>query len=359
MNTQLLKQHINAYKKWYKTNRTKADLDHQQHSQLAGDTRTFTRDRLLNMSEDDLYQYIAPLWAMVMWGNKHYQVDNIIEANGMPLLRQQFASLIWGDTSIDKRWDEFRKNVKLVGPAIMSELLCKAHPDKYLIWNKKTYNAFRLLEIPNLPRYDARLNGKTYHYLSGKGQEMLQILNNEQCPGIHDMLTLNAFIWHELRIDPDTSIAQEKPEELLPKSPKDAEFIHNDIRDKLADIGRWLGFYAEVEKKVAAGAIVDTIWEVTIGNMGRVIYLFEVQTSGSIDSLILNLMKARNNKAVQGIVAVTDSKQIEKIKREVGELKELKGELKFWDYTEVLKVHESLQFTNECINNLKLVPISF
>ena len=100
----------------------------------------------------------------------------------------------------------------------------------------------------------------------------------------------------------------------------------------------------------------DTTWEVTIGNMGRVIYVFEVQTSGSVDSLILNLMKAKNNKAVQGIVAVTDQKQIEKIKKEIATLP-IKGEVKFWDYTEVLKVHESLQYVNETINNLGLVPI--
>ncbi len=170
------------------------------------------------------------------------------------------------------------------------------------------------------------------------------------------MLSLNAFIWQELQEAPELPLAEEKTEELLPRNNKEAQFIHNDIRDKLAEIGRWLGFSAEVEKKVAAGAVVDTIWEVTIGNMGRVIYVFEVQTSGSIDSLILNLMKARNNKAVQGVVAVTDQKQIEKIKKEVSELKEFNGELKYWDYTEVLKIHESLQFVNESINNLGLVP---
>ena len=77
--------------------------------------------------------------------------------------------------------------------------------------------------------------------------------------------------------------------------------------------------------------------------------------SGSIDSLILNLMKAKNNKAVQGIVAVTDQKQIEQIKKEIESLP-IKDEVKFWDYTEVLKIHEALQFVNESINRLGLVP---
>ncbi|GHT63604.1 hypothetical protein AGMMS50239_19850 [Bacteroidia bacterium] len=177
-----------------------------------------------------------------------------------------------------------------------------------------------------------------------------------------DLLAVDYFIWQELQVQSNLSkltigsISSDSVDAIEKVSPKDKEFIHNDIRDKLAEIGRWLGFNTDIEKKVAAGAIVDTVWEVIIGNMGRVIYAFEVQTSGSIDSLILNLMKVKNNKAVQGIIAVTDQKQIEKIKKEIGDLREFNGELKFWDYTGVLKVHESLQYVNESINNLGLVP---
>ena len=93
--------------------------------------------------------------------------------------------------------------------------------------------------------------------------------------------------------------------------------------------------------------------------MGRVIYVFEVQTKGSIDSLILNLLKSLNNSAVQGVVAVSDKKQIEIIKRHVSDVKDLRDKLKYWDYEEVLNVHESLQYVNESINNLKLVPEGF
>ena len=53
---------------------------------------------------------------------------------------------------------------------------------------------------------------------------------------------------------------------------------------------------------------IDVVWEVTIGNIRWVIYIFEVQTLGSVDHLILNLMKAKNDKAVQGVVVVTDHK---------------------------------------------------
>ena len=33
-------------------------------------------------------------------------------------------------------------------------------------------------------------------------------------------------------------------------------------------------------------------------------------------------------------------------------------DIKYWDYTEVLEVHEALQKANESINKLGLVPVS-
>lgn len=138
-----------------------------------------------------------------------------------------------------------------------------------------------------------------------------------------------------------------------------SNFIHNEVRDKLADIGRWLGFMSHVEIKVAEGSKVDTVWEATIGNMGRVIYVFEVQTKGSTDSLILNLLKSLNNPAVQGVVAVSDAGQLEKIKKYAANVGDLSKKLRYWDYSEVLQIHEALAAVNESINRLGLVPESY
>lgn len=112
-------------------------------------------------------------------------------------------------------------------------------------------------------------------------------------------------------------------------SSRASEFIHNEIRDKLAEIGEWLGFSTSVETKVADGSKVDAIWESTIGNMGTVIYVFEVQTKGSIDSAILNLLKSLSNPAVQGVVAVSDGQQLEKIKKHAAGVSGLSGKLKY------------------------------
>lgn len=69
--------------------------------------------------------------------------------------------------------------------------------------------------------------------------------------------------------------------------------LHDEIKEKLVAIGELLGFDSRSEVKIATGAVVDAIWEAKIGNMGKAIYVFEVQSKGSIDSLILNLKKLK------------------------------------------------------------------
>jgi hypothetical protein len=180
-----------------------------------------------------------------------------------------------------------------------------------------------------------------------------------------NLLTADYFLWEELQVEENLSQIH-KPKvaapAAVPVEKVDAltsAFIHDEVRDKLVDIGRWLGLQADKERKIADGAKVDAIWEVTIGNMGRVIYVFEVQTKGSIDSLILNLLKSLNNPAVQGVVAVSDATQIEKIKAEAAGVAGLNDKLKYWNYTQVLEVHEALESVNEAINSLGLVPQAF
>jgi hypothetical protein len=94
--------------------------------------------------------------------------------------------------------------------------------------------------------------------------------------------------------------------------------------------------------------------------MGRhSMYVFEVQTKGSIESLLVNLLKSLNNPAVQGVVAVSDKTQLARIEQEPVGVHGLKGKLRMWDYEEVLKVHEAIESVNRTINSLGLVPQSF
>lgn len=355
MNEKLYSTALSSYKKWADNNKAEVISDSNERHKMCNEMQSYTKERLQNLTEEEFFNLIAPLWAMSMWGNKKYYLDNVIESNGMALIRKQLANLFYGKATIESRWDEFRENIKGLGPAIISELLNKFNSDEYILWNKKSLTGFIALGIPKVPKYNSALDGKKYAYLSKVGRELVDLAKKQGVSEIEDLLALDYFIWKDLQIEPvemETPI-EENPEK---ETEKQKAFVHNDVRDRIRDIGSFLGFRAEVEKKVADGAVVDAIWEVSVGNMGRITYVFEVQTSGSIDSLLLNLMKAKNNPSVQGIVAVSDAKQLEKIKKEASSLKGIRDELKFWDYNDVLKVFDALSNAYESINSLGLVP---
>ena len=364
MNIDLLRKHIGRYTQNLAKNPEKQAEDLAERKERMDFYQSWTKERILSMSEEDFYSYISRLWAMLIWGNKKYVVDKLIQDNGLSSLKKDIADLVWGGAPLASRWDRFMKNVKGFGPAMMSEILCHVHPDSCMLWNRRAYVGLDYLEIKNLPRYNYQMSGEKYEELSALTK---RIADEMRSTGLRDvnLLTVDYFIWDELQVEDNLSQIHAKgkqPKEDAGKKIIDAEtstFLHNEARDKLSDIGTWLGFESSTEKKVADGSVVDAIWEATIGNMGRVIYVFEVQTKGSIDSLILNLLKALNNPAVQGVVAVSDSIQLEKIKKEAEQVPNLGAKLKYWDYRKVFEVHEALAMVNESINSLGLVPQGF
>jgi len=362
MDKDLLKKYIKEFILKSNKDPQKFADDLKERSDIVNYYSQYTKDKILTMNEETIYEYLSKLWAMLIWGNKHYVIDKIIEDNGLSNFRKNLAELIWGTNDISERWDNFRSEIKGMGPAMISEILCKTHPDEFMLWNRRAYVGLNYLQVKKLPRYDYQLTGKIYKYLCEICKEISIALKKF---GFNDtsLLAVDYFIWDELQVENNLNkiYAKKTEKEYGPELeiPEQSKFIHNDIRDKLRDIGQWLGFITNIEKKVSEGSKVDTVWEATIGNMGRVIYVFEVQTKGSIDSLILNLLKSLNNPAVQGVVAVSDKDQIEKIKKHVYDVKDLKDKLRYWDYEEIIQVHESLEFVNTNINKLGLVPEGF
>ena len=174
-----------------------------------------------------------------------------------------------------------------------------------------------------------------------------------------DLLAVDYFLWEEVmplaeKKEPDAQAAVSAK----PKTRSDSNSLHDEIKEKLVAIGKFLGFESRSEVRITAGAVVDAVWEAKIGNMGKAIYVFEVQSKGSIDSLILNLKKAQRNAAVQAVVAVADEEQLAKICREsMGVID--KDSLRTWDSDDVLAVYDSLTRAHESINKLRLVPESF
>ncbi len=61
MNTNLLQKHIAAYRKHLQDDREKHAQDLEERRQRTEYYQSWTRDRLLKMTEEELYEYVSKL----------------------------------------------------------------------------------------------------------------------------------------------------------------------------------------------------------------------------------------------------------------------------------------------------------
>jgi len=325
--------------------------DREQHRKLS--INTLERTKLKNMTEIEFGELISNLWASSMWGNKDYLVKKIIDDNGIDKIRIHFNDLLYGTDSFEKRFEKFIKNIKGLGPASLTEILCLFDPGKFGIWNDKARKALKNLKFDDLPLNKYNISGKEYERIN---EALTLIAKKLQDLGLDDadLLAADYFLYEIWYAEKEKIETEEKEVE------EEIEFDHDEVRDFIKDIGAQLGFETDTEKRITHGAKVDVIWSAKIANLGIVTYIFEVHKGGSIDSLILNLQKALNNPTVQKIIAVSDRKQIETIKDETKGLPEnFHKILTFWDVSDVINTHEKLSEVIQSINKLELVKSQF
>lgn len=361
VNIQKLQSVIDSFINKQKTNTAYYSENLTERKERKNYYQSYTKDKLLAMSEDEFLEYISKLWSMLIWGNKKYVVDKLIADNGFSNIKNQLVDLLYGPASIEKRWDTFLKTIKGLGPATISELLTYTKPQEYVIFNKTTIWCYTYLDIPDMPKYNYQYTGKKYIEVCNLAKQIAEMMVEAGITDA-DLLSVDYFLWDGILPLAEKKMTNNKPQSNsaveTPITPKDAKSLHEEIKEKLVTIGELLGFESRAEVRITSGAVVDAVWEAKIGNMGKAIYVFEVQSKGSIDSLILNLKKAQNNAAVQAVVAVANEEQLAKI------IKESKGvidenDLRTWDSDDVLSVYDSLVRAHESINKLALVPESF
>ncbi len=93
--------------------------------------KLLAEDKLSTLSEADFSSAVMHLWAMNFWKNKQYKIDQLLKDNGIAVLREELRNLLFGDLPIGRRYDQFRKNVKGFGPAMITEILITMFPGKY------------------------------------------------------------------------------------------------------------------------------------------------------------------------------------------------------------------------------------
>ncbi|CAG0985933.1 hypothetical protein ARNL5_02840 [Anaerolineae bacterium] len=323
-------------------------------------SQLLTPDALKHMGELEFGQVISSLWSSRLWGNKGYLVEKLIRDNTLPALVDELRRLLWGRGAVGTRFDAFRRAVKGMGAASITELLAFVHPERCGLWNDMARAALDVLgfreDFPTLRK--AQISGDEYESFN----DLLTAIQSEL--GAHriddlDFLGVNYFlfaVWENAR---ERLPLSERVPPPPPEAPEE-DFDHDEMVEHLVNIGQWLGFQAEKEKMVARGSRVDVLWQAQIGNLGVVSYVFEVQRRGSIDSLILNLQRAQNNPTVQRLIIVAAAENIDHIKGEIASLPEsFRKSVGFMEVREALRAAELIGELSGIIGKLELVRSQF
>lgn len=297
-------------------------------------------------------QAIKKLWASLIFVNKDYLVNKIIDSNGLGKLSKAFELLNNNEMAPEKRYLYFMENIKGMGPAMVTEYLCYIDSQKAGIWNNKARSALSWLEADDIVYNKYKISEEEYRKFNEFANELAGELKTIGLKN-PDLLLVDYFLWEIW--DKHAKGEVRKTGKNLP-SPSANKSRHEELKDKIFQIGSWLGFEPEVEKLISTGAEIDVLWRAKIANLGTISYAFEVQDRGSIDSLLLNLQKAQKNPTVQKLVVVSNLEQIEKIKKELADLPEnFRRVVTFWEDLDVDKTHENLEQVSASISKLTLV----
>ncbi|MEM3384543.1 MAG: hypothetical protein QXE78_03290 [Nitrososphaeria archaeon] len=299
---------MNKYNKWLNSEEAKRWLleREEREKEIA---ELLSLDNFDKFSELDFREIVSSLWAYAGFTNKDYVADKILEKTSFEVLKSELKNLLYGTEPFAKRYDRFFEKVKGIGPAGVTEILAFVKRNQFGIWNEKSRKALKILGFESvLPVNKCKLSGSEYELVNDFLKSISKIIKD----GEVDLLFVDFFLFYV-----STYLGEEKVVE-----DEDYSFDHDEIIEKLVEIGNGLGFEAESEKLIAKGARVDVVWQAEIANLGVLNYVFEVHKEGSVDSLILNLQRAKNNQTVQKLIVVTNKKKLDEVKEEVASLSE-------------------------------------
>src|SRR3954451_2418841 len=137
-------------------------LERQARVQLFEDL--LSPEALHQMTELEFGQVVSSLWGSRIWGDKRYLVDKLVFDNSFPVLVDQLRRLLWGKGDLAARYDSFRKTVRGLGAASITEIMAFAHPNEYSLWNDAVRQALAILGIQVARK--AQISGQEYEALN-------------------------------------------------------------------------------------------------------------------------------------------------------------------------------------------------
>ena len=206
--------------------------------------RLLGQQNIDHLNESNVGEIVRSLWASRLWTNKDYLVAKVLNSNGLPKIKKEVKALLYGDQSIQKRFDNFLARIKGLGPSSVTEILVFVFPDRYCLWNDKPKNVLPVLGIEDLlPErvYKYAINGKDYV----KCNKVLGIVREElkNC-GFRDIdfLDVDIFMWllFNEEVEKPSRRGRRRIKEKLSLNP--SKLSHWDVMGILLELGNLLGY---------------------------------------------------------------------------------------------------------------------
>src|SRR5438132_193974 len=122
---------IEKFRRWMGSDQSAAADLQDRRERVAWFGERLSRIAIENLNAEEFAILEKRLWATNFFRNKDYKVQRLLDDNGLDKIRRSLATLLYGSDCIEDRWDEFRTNVKGLGPASISELLTLSDPKSY------------------------------------------------------------------------------------------------------------------------------------------------------------------------------------------------------------------------------------
>ena len=135
-----------------------------------------SEDNISNLTENEFRQLVGSIFSIKRKANR------IIKANGFESLHASISELLYGDGSLEKRFNTFTESIdQLYGPMrvnFASELLHFSNPKKYWLWTNWIWDSqTRTGALPLVVQEGVDLTGQSHGEIYAKVGQSMALVN--------------------------------------------------------------------------------------------------------------------------------------------------------------------------------------
>lgn len=193
---EVLEKYGKEFQSWIKSQKgQETSKTHRDHENFFKEK--LTQEKIKTLTASEFGEIYKNLWASNIWGNKDWYVENkLLTPNSIEKIREELFKLLYGDSSIVERYNEFKNNIKGFGSSSLSEILHFVFPEKYCLWNDKPKTVLPYLGIDILPerffKYQISIGEDYFECI-----QTLEVIKKElEKYGIKDFIDLDILFWH-------------------------------------------------------------------------------------------------------------------------------------------------------------------